>query len=126
MPTTRIELVTSNYKLPILPTKLNRHFHIYIYIVMYILLIITYILMIFRRLERPLTQMKTEGFTIKLKDPRWLKSLEYIPGIEPGLTDYESVVRPSTLKYFYILSPIIYIYLKLNSNHIYTSTSIYI
>ena len=26
--------------------------------------------MIFRRLERPLTQMKTEGFTIKLKDPR--------------------------------------------------------
>ena len=25
--------------------------------------------MIFRRLERPLTQMKTEGFTIKLKDP---------------------------------------------------------
>ena len=31
MPTTRIELVTSNYKLPILPTKLNRHFHIYIY-----------------------------------------------------------------------------------------------
>ena len=24
--------------------------------------------MIFRRLERPLTQMKTEGFTIKLKD----------------------------------------------------------
>lgn len=70
--------------------------------------------------------MKTEGFTIKLKDPRWLKSFEYIPGIEPGLTDYESVVRPSTLKYFYILSPIIYIYLKLNSNHIYTSTSIYI
>ena len=36
---------------------------------MYILLIITYIFMIFRRLERPLTQMKTEGFTIKLKDP---------------------------------------------------------
>ena len=71
MPTTRIELVTSNYKLPILPTKLNRHFHIYIYIyiVMYILLIMTYIFMIFRRLERPLTQMKTEGFTIKLKDP---------------------------------------------------------
>ena len=32
MPTTRIELVTSNYKLPILPTKLNRHFVIYIYI----------------------------------------------------------------------------------------------
>ena len=30
MPTTRIELVTSNYKLPILPTKLNRHFVIYI------------------------------------------------------------------------------------------------
>lgn len=25
-------------------------------------------IMIFRRLERPLTQMKTEGFTIKLKD----------------------------------------------------------
>ena len=87
MPTTRIELVTSNYKLPILPTKLNRHFYIhniyiyiyihvsskyiYIYIAIYILLIITYIyiFMIFRRLERPLTQMKTEGFTIKLKDP---------------------------------------------------------
>ena len=32
MPTTRIELVTSNYKLPILPTKLNRHSFIYIYI----------------------------------------------------------------------------------------------
>lgn len=59
MPTTRIELVTSNYKLPILPTKLNRHFPylyiiykyiqytlvltIYIYIAIYILLIITYI-----------------------------------------------------------------------------------
>lgn len=26
---------------------------------------------------------------------------EYIPGIEPSLTDYESVVRPTTLKYFY-------------------------
>ena len=36
MPTTRIELVTSNYKLPILPTKLNRHFHIYIYIYCYV------------------------------------------------------------------------------------------
>lgn len=69
MPTTRIELVTSNYKLPILPTKLNRHFH-NIYILL--LLHTTYnnkIFMIFRRLERPLTQMKTEGFTIKLKDP---------------------------------------------------------
>ena len=35
MPTTRIELVTSNYKLPILPTKLNRHFS-YIYIYCYV------------------------------------------------------------------------------------------
>lgn len=57
--------------------------------------------MIFRRLERPLTQMKTEGFTIKLKDLkiRMNFNVEYIPGIEPSPTDYESVVRPTTLKY---------------------------
>ena len=42
MPTTRIELVTSNYKLPILPTKLNRHFHIYIYIYIYCYVHTTY------------------------------------------------------------------------------------
>lgn len=85
MPTTRIELVTSNYKLPILPTKLNRHFPylyiiykyiqytlvltIYIYCYIHTTYNNIYIFMIFRRLERPLTQMKTEGFTIKLKDP---------------------------------------------------------
>ena len=41
MPTTRIELVTSNYKLPILPTKLNRHKYI-IYILKRLLIIIIY------------------------------------------------------------------------------------
>ena len=64
--------------------------------------------MIFRRLERPLTQMKTEGFTIKLKDQKGIKissnfqRIEYIPGIEPGPSGYEPDMRTFTPKYYSI------------------------
>ena len=85
--------------------------------------------MIFRRFERLLTQMKTEGFTIKLKDQRNNHSglspltliinsinnividdkyynfkfyFEYIPGIEPDPSGYEPDMQTFTPKYFSI------------------------
>lgn len=46
MPTTRIELVTSNYKLPILPTKLNRHRFILYHILFILIQIVLFIIQI--------------------------------------------------------------------------------
>lgn len=55
--------------------------------------------MIFRRIERLLFRSKSEGFTVKLKDLYFEYFDRVLLGLEPNLTNHESVVLTFTPKY---------------------------
>ena len=55
--------------------------------------------MIFRRIERLLFRSKSEGFTVKLKDLNFEYFERVLLGLEPNLTNHESVVLTFTPKY---------------------------